>query len=224
MLRLIKSVNHLMSTPLPQTNKPTTRSANKKQNNTTDPCGVGGSPVLQPAKRKCKSSVEVLQEEPLPKRMAENQILEAINGLKTSMTAMEQELRAAPTKTDFNSLVTEIRSVKENVIRNKDHIDTLYDLRKSDAEHLTKRVEKMIDNRIASSTNGAGNEMDGETGRDFLRCRRSIHLWPIQDSSGLEKGVKRFLTFYLKMPAGQGQDTTLETRDLCGCWQTGRPT
>ena len=133
--------------------------------------------------------------------MAENQILEAINGLKTSMTAMEQELRAAPTKTDFNSLVTEIRSVKENVIRNKDHIDTLYDLRKSDAEHLTKRVEKMIDNRIASSTNGAGNEMDGETGRDFLRCRQSIHLWPIQDSSGLEKGVKRFLTFYLKMPA-----------------------
>ena len=131
--------------------------------------------------------------------MADAQILDAINGIKTSMAAMEQQLRAAPTKSDINALVTEIRGVKESVISNKDRIDTLYNLRKQDNECLVKRVEKMA-NEKTSGLAGQGSSCREENERNFLRSRRSIRLWPVQESGGLEKSIKRFLTFYLKMP------------------------
>ena len=93
--------------------KPTTRSANKRTAEAQKSTSLGASPTLNPRKRK-SSSCETL-EEPLPKRMADNQILEAINGIKNTMA----------TKADMGSMLNEIRSVKENVIRNKDRIDTL---------------------------------------------------------------------------------------------------
>ena len=54
---------------------------------------------------------------------------------------MEFQMRNVPSKTDLNSLVNEIRNVRESVIRNTDRIDTLFDLRKSDGEVLVKKVE-----------------------------------------------------------------------------------
>ena len=131
-----------MSTPVLPTNKPITRSSNKKQQ-AGNRNSEGASPNLQ-SSRKRKGSLEPLQDEPAAKKMADNQLLEAINGIKTSVNAMEQQLKAAPTKADFASLVNEIKGVRESVIRNTDRIDTLYDLRKMDSEHLTKRVEKLV--------------------------------------------------------------------------------
>ena len=129
-----------MSTPVStQVNKPTTRSANRKAS--TGSGGAGASPVFPSGPRKRKSSFEPLQDEPLPKKMADNQILDAINGIKSSMAAMEQQLRTAPTKADINGLVSEIKGVKETVIRNTDRIDTLFDMRKTDSDFLAKHVD-----------------------------------------------------------------------------------
>lgn len=172
-------------------------SSNKKLAN--GPANTGASSPVLPPSRKRKSSLDPLQDEPLAKKMADNQILESITGIKTSMVSMEQQLKAAPTKADFWALVNEIKGVKENVIRNKDRIDTLYDLCKQDGEFLVKRMEKMVEGKIANTaTNQSSLSDDNE--RSFLRSRRSVRLWPVQEGVSLDKGVKRFLTFCLKMP------------------------
>ena len=118
-----------MSTPTAGTKKPVTRS-NKKITEAASTNATGSSPVLTSRKR--KPSVRDPTEESLPKKMADNQILEAINGIKASVTAMEKQLKAAPTKEDIGAIVNELRGVKEKVIRNTDRIDTLFDLRKED--------------------------------------------------------------------------------------------
>ena len=64
---------------------------------------------------------------------------------------MENQLKTVPTKTDLNNLVTEIRDVKETIIRNTDRIDTLYDMRKEDRDYLHKRVKKLIDSRLSNT-------------------------------------------------------------------------
>ena len=183
-----------MSTPSSiNTNKPTTRSSNKKR-----PSNDGASPVLLTRKR--KSSAGSLQEEPLPKRMADNQILEAINGIKTSMSAMEQQLKAAPTKADFGAMINEIKNVKETVIRNKDRIDTLFDLRKEDGALLSKRVEQLVASKFSTAQVRTG-QANVDNQKQFLLSRRSVRLWTVQETECLEKGVRRFMTFFLKMPA-----------------------
>lgn len=58
----------------------------------------------------------------------------------------------------------------------------------------------MVSAKIPPATQTARPAVGAENERDFLLCRRSVRLWPVQDSDGLEKGVKRFLAFYLKMP------------------------
>ena len=103
------------------------------------------------------------------------------------------------TKADMGSMLSEIRSVKENVIRNKDRIDTLYDMRKADGENLAKRVERIVEAKVSNALQKGANGGDNE--KNFLDSRRSIRLWPIQEPAGLLKGVKRFLAQYLKMPA-----------------------
>ena len=143
--------------------------------------------------------------------MAENQLLEAINGIKTSVAAMENQMKAAPTKADLSSTLTEIRGVKENVIRNTDRIDTLFDLRKNDGELLAKKVEQIVDNRISTTNNQRGrSKQPPETERSFLRCRRSVRLWPIRGGAGLEQAVKDFLRKCLCMPQDIIEGLTFE--------------
>ena len=101
--------------------------------------------------------------------------------------------------------------MRESVIRNTDRIDTLYDLRKSDNEHLSKKVEKLVVDKIANVGPPRQREAaPDDNDKDFLRCRRSIRLWPVQDSDGLERGIRRFLTFYLKMPVETTEGLTFE--------------
>ena len=116
--------------------------------------------------------------------MADNQILEAINGIKNSVTAMEQQLKSVPTKADMANIVTEIKNVKEKVIRNTDRIDTLFDLRKDDGELLVKKVESIIENKIAKipinanppSSRSANSFSNPDNEQAFLRSRMSVKL------------------------------------------------
>ena len=51
--------------------------------------------------------------------MADNQLLDAINGIKNSVTAMEHQMRNIPSKTDLNQLVNEIKGVRETVLETR---------------------------------------------------------------------------------------------------------
>ena len=194
-----------MATPRGQANKPSTRSSSKKaEGNGIIGSPGDASPILQPASRKRKISVgQNLPEEPQLKRMADNQILEAINGIKTSVSAMEQQLKTVPSKSDLGAIVTELRGVRESVIRNTDRIDTLYDLRKKDGEILAKRVEQLVEGKLTAQPDLRRNSRPGgsENERSFLRSRRSVRIWPVQEAGGLEKGVRTFLTDCLKIPS-----------------------
>ena len=122
-----------MSTPVDLKSKPITRNSRKRTSeDQRKPLEeLGASPTLQQT-RKRKNSSKSTQGEPLSKKMAENQLLEAINGIRASVDAMEGQMRNAPSKEDMGSILNEIRGVRESVIRNTDRIDTLFDLRKED--------------------------------------------------------------------------------------------
>ena len=109
-----------MSTPVNQKSKPNTRSASKKQATAApganvqpnihkvaaeviDLVDLGESPQLHNRKRKV--SAEKHTDEPAAKRMADNQILEAINGIKASMGSMEKQMRTFSTKADLNTML-----------------------------------------------------------------------------------------------------------------------
>ena len=76
--------------------------------------------------------------------------------------------------------------MRESVIRNTDRIDTLYDLRKSDNEHLSKKVEKLVVDKIANVGPPRQREAaPDDNDRDFLRFKMGSIF-----SSGLLEIVK----------------------------------
>ena len=100
--------------------------------------------------------------------------------------------------------------IREDVIRNKDRIDTLYDMRKSDGDLLSKKLEHLVNAKI-SDVRQKHRPQDSENEAAFLRSRRSVRLWPVKDVGGLEKGVKRFLTCVLKMPTDVVENLVFQT-------------
>ena len=50
--------------------------------------------------------------------MVDNQILEAINGIKASVGSMEKQLKTFSTKADLNVMVGQIREIKNTVVEN----------------------------------------------------------------------------------------------------------
>ena len=190
-----------MSTPTGARTKPPTRSAKKRATEAVQAIAgqleTGSSPVIKTA-RKRKNSAAENPGEPASKRMADSQILEAINGIKTSVAAMEAQMKTAPTKDDLAGIVTEIRGVKESVIRNTDRIDTLFDLRKSDDKLLTRKVERIVENKMGTTATGRP-QSGGSKEENFLRCRRSVRFWPVT-GTGNEQGVQTFLKSILKIP------------------------
>lgn len=179
-----------MSAPVNSNTKPATRSSVKKNTSLKKQTEDNSSSPVLLSKRKRRSSASDPSDEPLPKRMADNQILDAINGLKNTMA----------TKADLNTIVTEIRGLKETVIRNKDRIDTLYDMRKADSEIMLRKVEKIVEGKMSNSQRSRPSRTGDPNERSFLTCRRSLRLWPVSDVGGLERNVKKFLSTNLKMP------------------------
>ena len=168
------------------------------------------SPNLPTSRKRKNSSVNHI-EEPSPKRMAEAQLLDAINGIKASVNAMEAQLRNVPSKDDLTAIVTEIRGVKETVIRNTDRIDTLFDIRKDDQRVLAKRVEKIVEEKMTASTGSSRNGGKDNNEDKFLLSRRSIRLWPVQNTgSGLDKAARAFFKNTLKIPDLVADGLTIE--------------
>lgn len=136
--------------------------------------------------------------------MADNQILEAINGIKTSVAAMETQMRNVPSKEDLGAIVTEIRGVRETVIRNTDRIDSLFDLRKNDEKILSKRVEKLVEDKLATvgSTSGSASTSVRSNDIGFFLSRRSMRIWPVIGvaADSLGKGAITFFKNVLKVP------------------------
>lgn len=164
------------------------------------------SPVLRGRKR--KNSAET-QDQPLAKKMAEGQILEAINSIKTGMAAVQNQLKLCATSKDLDKLVTEIRDVKSGVQTNNDRIEKLFELRKKDQASLTEQVEGIVDKKLSLHTKGSsGLEDDRRT--QYQRCRRSIRMWPVDQTGSKEEGVRRFMRTYLSMPEQMVDNTKFE--------------
>ena len=120
---------------------------------------------------------------------------------------MKNQLKTVPTKPDLNSLVGELRGVKELVIRNKNRID----MRKEDGERLAKKVEQIVDIKIATtSRQQRRTRQPSELEQNFLRSRGSVRMWPVSEAAGLEKGVKKFLGDCLAMPEELIESLTFE--------------
>ena len=138
-----------MSTPVGRPSKPTTRSTSKKTPvaaaAATEDRETGGSPILQ-LTRKRKGSENNPDNEPLPKRMADNQVLEAIRGIHKSMTAMETQMKSCSTKRDLDSLVGEIKEVKDSVNRNSDRIDELF--KRVDEQKLERKIGQLVKSKV----------------------------------------------------------------------------
>ena len=79
--------------------------------------------------------------------MATNEILNAINGIKKSVEAMDQQLESFCTKNDFSTLLAE---TNEGFQTNSNRITKLYELRKADAESLVQTVAKIVDDKMAA--------------------------------------------------------------------------
>ena len=141
-------------------------------------------------------------EEPANKRMAEDQILAALNGIQTSVATMETRMASFSTKNDFDTLAAEI---KAGVEHNNMRIDRLYDLRRSDGVNLERKVEQLVDKKMAieRSTRSGMPAMSGrqeQQENQFLLSRRSIRMWPVTGGGSHEAGARMFMISALKVP------------------------
>ena len=211
LIALTQTGQHSMSTPSPTANKPSTRSSKKKQTE-VPVVDLSGSPTL--INRKRRKPEDPRPEEPLPKKMAEDRILDAIKVVSNSVSAMEARMKTFSTKTDINNMVDELKDVKEKVIVNSLNIEKLFEFRKNDQEVILKKVEQIIDSRVGSMENRAHHErtdaLKAEHELQFLQCRRSIRMWPVSEVNDLEGSVRAFLKRYLKMPAHKAEAIDIE--------------
>ena len=159
---------------------------------------LSASPVLRGKKRRTSQEAS---DQPSPKRMATNEILAAINGVKRSVESMDKRLKNFCTKNDLRVLSDE---VSEGLQSNSSRISQLYDLRKSDAENLVQTVAKIVDDKLATCGKSSGSNslmpLEEEQERNYSVARRSVRLWPVTESSDEEKEVRAFLRKTLDMP------------------------
>ena len=199
-----------MSTPAHSNKRPGTRSATKKSATPNDssitnnnPTHSAGSPALRGRKR--KNSGEIDCEGPLSKKMAEDKILDAIKAVNNTVNSMENKMKTFATKDDLCEMMGQVREVKNGVLQNSANIERLFELRKTDQEDLARQVEGLVKSKITTeirndktTTNQAN--LNAEHELQYLRCRRSVRLWPISEVNCLEAAVRSFMKRYLKVP------------------------
>ena len=127
--------------------RPLTRSSKKKPT-AAEVVDISGSPVLRGKKRRNTNTSN--PDEPVPKKMAEDKILDAIQAVSNSVSAMECRMKSFSTKEDITNMVGELKEVKEKVFVNSHNIEKLFDLRKTDRGGLLRKVEEIVDNKIQS--------------------------------------------------------------------------
>ena len=200
---VLSTPRHLMSSALRRfTRNPTTKTQepNLASTGVTAKGAVeqSASPVLRGKKRRTSQEAS---DQPSPKRMATNEILAAINGIKRSVEAMDKRLGNFCTKTVLRSLSAE---VSEGLQSNSSRISKLYDLRKSDAENLVQTVAKIVDDKLAgcnrSDSSHVLTPLEEEHERNYSIARRSVRIWPVTKTSDEDKKVRAFLKESMDMP------------------------
>ena len=200
-ISLTQCKNHPMSTPSANANRPITRS-NKKKPVPIQTIDLSGSPTLRGKKRPISGDED--QDQPLPKKMAEDRILDAIKVVSTSVAAMETRMKTFSTKADIDGLVEQIKDVKERVHVNSHNIERLFELRKTDHDNILKKVEQIVDTKVTSHNGqpgGSSEKLRAEHELQFLLSRRSIRVWPVSEVNDLEMSVRALMKRYLKIPA-----------------------
>ena len=185
------------------------RSLKRKSAGTGQEVNEGASPVLRGRKRKTSATRE--QSEPPSKRMADGEILAAINDVGKSVVAMEKQLKNCCTKEDLSAMTKEI---KNEVQRNTSRIDQLFEMRKSDA----KRVEQLVDKHIKSrkdAEQGFASLSSAEESlqQDYLQSRRSVRLWPILAGNNVEEQVRSFFYQVLSVPSDVSKNVRIESAE-----------
>ena len=181
--------------------RPLTRSSKKKPT-AAEVVDISGSPVLRGKKRRNTDTSN--PDEPVPKKMAEDKILDAIQAVSNSVSAMECRMKSFSTKEDITNMVGELKEVKEKVFVNSHNIEKLFDLRKSDQDNLLRRVEQIVESKMSDGRgpgkSGTAENLDAERESQYLRSRRSIKIWPISEVNDIDASVRAFFKRYLKVP------------------------
>ena len=142
--------------------------------------------------------------------MATNEILNAINGIKKSVEAMDQQLESFCTKNDFSTLLAE---TNEGFQTNSNRITKLYELRKADAESLVQTVAKIVDDKMAACPRDGHpgqTPLEEDRTRAYAMARRSVRLWPVSSEGNDDRGVRNFLREILDMPMQVVESISIE--------------
>lgn len=75
---------------------------------------------------------------------------------------------------------------------------------------MARKVERIVEGRLSNIRPRGKAPLNAENDRAFLRSRRSVRMWPVQEEAGMEKGVRAFLTSYLDMPVEVVEGLTIE--------------
>ena len=167
------------------------------------------SPLLRGRKRKSSNPSEAAA--PPHKKMADNEILSAINDIGKSVVSMEKQLKQCCTKEDMTKMAREIRT---EVQSNSKRIDKLFEMRKSDGAELAKKVEKIVDQRLNDRKMGGAGAMSPHEEayqHAFLKSRRSTRLWPIPQSLNTEESVREFFYTILSVPQSISKNVKIES-------------
>ena len=144
--------------------------------------------------------------------MADNEILAAINDVGKRVVSIEKNLKSCCTKEDMNKMTKEIRTEIQN---NTQRIDKLFELRKADGPSLIKKVEKIVDQHIASKKAGNGiltpTAAEDSLRQAFLSSRRSVRLWPIPPGATEIGQVRSFFYTILNVPQDVANTIQIES-------------
>ena len=190
----------------------TTRNSAKKAYQTRANKAVADSASPSLPNRKRKASQET--EQPSPKRMASDEILSAIAGIRKSVEALDTRLGNFCTRADFQVLSTDLR---EGLNNNTSNIQKLFELRREDNEKLSETVAKLVDERFSSCLNNSTNPLqpqcpayEEERTLNYMKARRSIRMWPVRDSPDLTLAVRHFMTTILEIPRTVAEGIVIE--------------
>ena len=168
------------------------------------------SPVLRTRKR--RASGEESGGQPASKRMASDDILAAINGIKRSVDTMDNRLNNFCTRSDLEAMSGEMR---DGLNKNSARITKQYEMRKNDAEGLVQTMSKIVDDRLSNQRqvleSSSGQPAKGDRSAAYLQARKSVGLWPVTDCGNDERSVRQFLRNILGIPSNTVEKIKIES-------------
>ena len=96
-----------------------------------------------------------------------------------------------------------VDELKRGIDRNSQRIDRLFEMRKEDDKLLERKVENIIEKKIVGNVimgPGATATTPSENETQYIKCRRSVLIWPVVTGEGEEAGARNFLKQILGIP------------------------